>query len=233
MSVLRKMAGVVASVATVFLLNSQAALADNGPSSDTEWGGFYVGAHAGYGWGNRDGCVDVLDLNNACDGIIPPIPFDYDQKGWLAGGQFGYNHQIDQFVFGAEVEASFGDIDGTVGPLNSRGEYSWLGTAKLRAGWAFMDNLMAYATGGLAVAEFEYEGALGCSFDQTRVGWLVGGGAEYKVTERASVRMEYNYRNFGEESARCNVLAIIPTYTEADADMHVITFGFNYLLGRQ
>ncbi len=232
MSIPRMVAGALTGVAAL-ILTHQTTFAASDIAADSQWGGFYIGAHAGYAWGNREGCLDAFDLNNACDGIIPPIPFDYDQEGWLAGGQLGYNYQIDQFVLGAEVEASFGDIDGTTGPLNSRGEYSWLGTAKLRAGWAFLDDLLVYATGGLAVAEFEYEGALGCSFDQTRVGWLAGGGAEYKLTQRASVRVEYNYRNFGEESARCTALAFIPTYTEADADMHVVTFGFNYLLGRQ
>ena len=84
-----------------------ASAADSGPAPvgytpSVEWGGLYVGAHAGHGWGNRTGCMDVLDLNGICDGIIPPIPFDYDQDSWMVGGQFGYNHMLSpDFLIGA------------------------------------------------------------------------------------------------------------------------------------
>jgi outer membrane immunogenic protein len=101
---------------------------------------------------------------------------------------------------------------------------------KDRAGWA-MDNFLLYATGGLALAGFDYEDQWGCQFDQTRNGWLVGGGAEVKVSSRASLKAEYNFMDFGKESQGCTIIFGIPTYTEADADMHVVKFGFNYLIG--
>jgi outer membrane immunogenic protein len=230
----------LAGVLVSFSLTSNTALAADYVDTDTyvqsnPWGGFYLGAHAGYGWGERDGCIDIFDFNNSCGGgFLPPIDFDYDQEGFLGGGQLGYNYVIGNFLIGAEVEGSFSDIDGDLdlgGPFGGTGEYTWMGTAKLRAGWA-QDMWLIYATGGLALARFEYEGGLGCEFEETRDGWLVGGGAEVKVTERASLRVEYNYRNFGEDSASCTVLGgFIPVYSEADADMHVVTFGFNYLLG--
>ena len=192
------------------------------------WGGLYIGGHAGYGWANRDGywCTP-----GPCD------DFDYDQEGWLVGGQIGYNYMFNQnFLIGLEVDASLADIDGTqisedLAPGD--GEWTWLATATARVGYA-MDRVMVYAEGGLGLGGFDYDGSLGCNFSQNRSGYVVGGGAEWKITERAILKAEYNYMDFGKESQLCGSLGgFLPTYTEADADMHVVKFGFNYLLGGQ
>src|SRR4029077_6415926 len=53
------------------------------------WSGFYVGANAGYSWGNWD--------NNGINGNFPGGPAGFtttatvNVKGWLAGGQVGWN----------------------------------------------------------------------------------------------------------------------------------------------
>lgn len=40
--------------------------------------------------------------------------------------------------------------------------------------------------------------------------------------------------DFGDESEHCGALGgFLPTYTEADSNMHVVKFGFNYMLGGQ
>jgi hypothetical protein len=52
-----------------------------------------------------------------------------------------------------------------------------------------------------------------------------------KVSSRASLKAEYNFMDFGEESQACTAGGLVPVYTEADADMHVVKFGFNYLIG--
>jgi outer membrane immunogenic protein len=199
------------------------------PPEEPDWAGLYIGAHAGYGWGDREGCFDVED----CDD--PDEKFDYDQKGWLAGGQIGYNFGFaSPFVLGLEVDASLAGIDGELELDNDKigiGEYEWLASAKVRAGWGF-DNFLLYATGGLALAGFDYEDEFGCQFDQTRDGWLAGGGVEFKVSPRASLKAEYNFMDLGDEDAVCTgPLAIVPVHSSADAELHVVKFGFNYLLG--
>jgi outer membrane immunogenic protein len=199
---------------------------DYAPPEEPDWAGLYIGGHAGYGWGNREGCFGDCEDEDEF--------FDYDQKGWLAGAQIGYNFMADSNVLlGLEVDASLAGIDGEVELPNEKlgvGEYEWLSSAKVRAGWA-MDNFLLYATGGLALAGFDYEDEWGCEFNQTRTGWLVGGGAEMKVSSRASLKAEYNFMDFGEESQACTIIFGIPQTTEADADMHVVKFGFNYLIG--
>jgi outer membrane immunogenic protein len=199
------------------------------PEEEPDWAGLYIGAHAGYGWGDREGCFDI---GTECD---PGEEFDYDQKGWLAGGQIGYNFMMaPNLLLGLEVDASLAGIDGELGfdgmDKVGVGEYEWLSTAKVRAGWA-MDNFLLYATGGLALAGFDYEDQFGCEFQQSRDGWLAGGGVEMKVSNRASIKAEYNYIDLGDESEVCTAFGILPVYNEADADLQVVKFGFNYMLG--
>ena len=137
------------------------------------------------------------------------------------------------FLLGAEVDASLAGIDGELDLANDKvgvGEYEWLASAKVRAGWV-TDDLLLYATGGLALAGFDYEDEWGCQFSQNRDGWLLGGGGELKITSRASVKAEYNFINLGDDSEHCTIVFGIPQYSEAEADLHVLKLGFNYLIG--
>src|SRR4051794_18636517 len=54
----------------------------------SDWSGFYVGGHAGYGWGHDP----FTDLNEtiALTGIDP--------KGFVGGAHFGYNQQWGNWV---------------------------------------------------------------------------------------------------------------------------------------
>lgn len=63
------------------------------PAPIYNWTGFYIGAHGGYGWSNFSG-----------DGTFGPG--SATAKGFLGGGQLGYNYQIGQFVIGAEADAA-------------------------------------------------------------------------------------------------------------------------------
>ncbi len=218
---------IVAAVALIALTGSAFAQGTQGPG----WGGFYVGGHGGYGWGDRDGCFGI-------EGEFTPVfecfegeegEFDYDQDGWLVGGQVGYNHMFNSVLVGLEADAAFASITGDdeFGGFPGDGEYTWLAAFKARVGFA-MDKVLLFATGGLALAGYDFEGSSGCEFTQTRDGYLVGGGAELKLSQRASLKVEYNYMNLGTDRQSCTVFAFIPTQTEADATLQVIKFGFNY-----
>jgi outer membrane immunogenic protein len=197
---------------------------------EPDWAGLYIGAHVGHGSGEREGCYGFT--SDTCN-----TDFHYDQDGWLAGAQLGYNLMASpNIVLGAEVDASLAGIDGELDLANDKvgvGEYEWLASAKVRAGWA-TDDLLLYATGGLALAGFDYEDEWGCEFSQTRSGLLLGGGAELKITGRASVKAEYNFIDFGDESENCSIAfgpITLPQYNEAEAELHVIKVGSNYLIG--
>jgi outer membrane immunogenic protein len=100
------------------------AIAAPPPSPVTDWSGFYVGVHGGYGW---NGTNDWETLNSEGGGrLIGTSNFtggnSWDaMKGGLAGGQIGYNWQMNRVVIGVQGDGSWADIKGSAGnPLNLR-----------------------------------------------------------------------------------------------------------------
>src|SRR3954462_3289169 len=67
------------------------------PAPVFSWTGFYVGVHAGYGWDKLTG-TSVFGTDSIT------------AKGWLGGGQLGYNYQIGQFVLGVEGEYAWANV---------------------------------------------------------------------------------------------------------------------------
>jgi outer membrane immunogenic protein len=137
--------------------------------------------------------------------------------GVLGGIQIGYNFQSGQIVYG--VEADFGlssakksstsvsPTDPSFAATSDIGIDS-IGTARLRLGYAFDNNLMAYATGGLAYAKTRdsFQAVQnGTIFSSTGSGWrtgyTVGGGLEYMLNEKWSVKGEALYYDLGTKRA--------------------------------
>jgi outer membrane immunogenic protein len=146
--------------------------------------------------------------------------------GFLGGGQAGYNWQTGAFVLGVETDfdgstlsksinntgTPFGLAAGALSSdflsVNAKTSLSWLGTTRARLGFvATPDNrLMIYATGGVAYgggsSNFSaIDATTGSIFtaspSSTRVGWVVGGGVEYAVTNNITVKGEYLYADLG------------------------------------
>jgi outer membrane immunogenic protein len=148
--------------------------------------------------------------------------------GFIGGGQAGYNWQTGSFVLGVETDfdgttlsksfnntgaplTAAGVLLGDTLTVSGKASLSWLGTTRGRVGFvATPDNrLMIYATGGVA-----YGGGSGnfSAFDSltgafwsgspssTRVGWTVGGGVEYAVTNNVTIKGEYLYADLGSSS---------------------------------
>jgi outer membrane immunogenic protein len=120
---------------------------------------------------------------------------------------------VDETVFLADPDAygtvRFGERD-----------RDWLATARLRAGGLFgeRNQLLAYATGGLAFADGgdrDIEGTCtiiddldSCTFikgdddgDDFTLGFAVGGGLDWKLTQRFSIGAEYLYVDFGDDGS--------------------------------
>lgn len=159
----------------------------------TNWAGFYLGGHVGYGWSKFTG-------NESSFGAL-----DAKVDGLVLGLHTGYNWQWNQVVLGLE-----GDISGTFGnnwgkssftcPVGCEtsglhGELNGLASIRGRLGWAF-DRTLIYATGGVAWGL--YKSVAGAtSFLQTpgiqshvATGGVVGGGVEWKYTPNLSFRLE-------------------------------------------
>jgi outer membrane immunogenic protein len=191
------------------------------------WTGWYVGGSFGYGWDNASVGIapdTQLDPFKTDPGKIASS-LGTNPSGWLAGLQLGYNYQISKIVFGIEADISLADMSGDafrktpalVPPaffttfVEQR--LKSFGTFRGRVGFTPVDNLLIYGTGGLAFGNTQDNGNITrsdpnpnlsfgfpASTTATRTGWTVGGGAEYALTKRWSVKGEYLYYDLGQET---------------------------------
>ena len=181
------------------------ATAATGASAQTWWNGPEVGIQGGYAWGTSSGLL--TDTNPPR--ISARFPYSFDVNGPLGGAHVGYNWQWDQLVLGAEGDAEFADVTGSVvGPapgnvihINSRMDFDASVRAKL--GWAF-DRVLVYGTGGVAFGDVKTKyfdtslGPIGSS-DGVRIGWTAGGGIAYAITPNWEFGVEYRYTDLGQE----------------------------------
>ena len=123
------------------------------------WTGFYVGVHAGYSWGRWDGDL-TFDPGTGPIVVFDPSHRKIDANGWLAGGQIGFNYQLNSFVFGLEADASWTNLKGN-GSFNTipgdvnwaiENRLDWFGTVRGRVGFA-VNNFLFYGTGGVAFGQ--------------------------------------------------------------------------------
>ncbi|MGY3345499.1 MULTISPECIES: outer membrane protein [unclassified Bradyrhizobium] len=173
------------------------------------WTGMYIGVNGGYGWGKHD----PLDL--IAGGFDPGRSFN--TSGGFIGGTIGAQIQQGYVVMGAEADLDWANItgSGTVIPtiagvpqpftINLSTKTQGIGTARIRAG-AALNNLLIYATGGVALLDETAKGttvngvpcgALGvltsCPASHWRPGAAVGLGAEYGFTPNWTMKGEYLY----------------------------------------
>ncbi len=176
------------------------------PAPIFTWTGIYVGGQIGYAWGTSN--------TNLGDNFGDYTSFSTNNSGVIGGAHVGYNLQLSQFVIGLE-----GDVDGsslsktvygdpligaytafpTFVPTTISGNLGVQGSIRGRVGYAW-DRILIYATGGVAFGGFNGSISTPFGYDSTsttRVGWTVGGGLEYAVTNNWSIRAEYRYTNFG------------------------------------
>lgn len=229
-----------------------------------DWKGFYVGGNVGADISHADAnTTTIFSPTGYFATTSPPAiaalsPQHPDSTGLVGGGQAGYNFQGDNFVFG--IEADMGAMTGgdtrtssgiypccapTGFTVTQRLEHNWLFTLRPRMGLAF-GKVLLYGTGGLALTHINYQALFTDTFatanesaliDETKAGWVAGGGLEYQVKEHWSVKGEYLYANFSEALATSNNLTAFsppiafPTNTfthRADLTAHIVRFGFNY-----
>lgn len=194
------------------------------------WSGFYWGINGGWATGDAD-------LSNTLgSGSV-------DLDGGFFGGQIGWNWQApgSPWVWGVEVDSAWADIgdSGTViAPgftATASSDLDYFGTARLRVGYAW-DRVLWYVTGGLAWAHNEISFAAAVpgfvvagSSDNTHVGWTVGGGVEWAFADPWSVKLEYLFLDFGNESYFGGP-GVVGGF-DADAQIHTFKIGLNYRWG--
>ncbi len=201
------------------------------------WAGPYVGVSAGGGVGAQSQAGGLLFLPPT---KAPPPPVDggYGISGAALGGGVGYNWQQERFVFGLEGDGSWLSISGsgTCGmpfafPHACGGGVDALGTVRGRIGWDISNavgpfgNVLAYATGGLAVGDVHaWDALLGTSGRSAIAAWTVGGGLEAMVAPHWSVKVEYLHVDLGNQAIF--TAATFPEHVATHAE--IIRVGLNY-----
>ena len=223
------------------------------PSCDFNWTGFYVGLNVGYSRGDPGDTEfsPLPDVPSFFD--LEKTTLNTDPDGVIGGGQIGYNYQWNMWVFGAEADFQGSDMGGTAfaSPItNSIGDSvpdsflrahqntDWLGTVRGRIGFAPLCRLLVYATGGLAYGHVNFAADThyatidySTSFDKTREGWTVGGGLEYALTHRWSIKAEYLYYNLGNEVRIVNPVPANPPFqvrNQWDTTANTLRCGLNF-----
>jgi outer membrane immunogenic protein len=144
---------------------------------------------------------------NACNA---PTLQDWDAS---IGAHAGFNWQNGNLVLGLVGDWSTGfsqeervlfnsDPDG----VTWKGEWNWYATLRAKAGMA-MGNALVYATGGVAFVDVDYSalafsnGGTPCTnvsddcaaVSDTKVGFAIGAGTEFPLTDRITASFEYLY----------------------------------------
>jgi len=169
------------------------------PLSAFSWAGPYLGANAGYEWGQ--------------------VTNNQTQPSGLAGGiQAGYNWQIGQFVWGGETDLQFSSANDTVAPWQFSNP--WFGTLRGRAGVA-LGNVLVFGTAGLAYGSLTADTAANLSDTRTSVGWAAGLGIEVGFAPRWSAKAEWLYLDLSDRSFSV-------TGTNNGLEANLLRLGVNY-----
>jgi outer membrane immunogenic protein len=209
-------------LAGAFFPISAAYAADYEPPPPTEdlrpatydWSGVYVGAWVGAA------CIDgELD-----DGTLPRNLSGCGGKGGLAGG---VNHQIQNWVLGAEIDYGLGgkvveNYDETA--VGDNLHLDSVATARLKLGYA-ADYTLLFVTAGGAYANMTLTGQDGAGDEidsnEDMWGWTVGGGIEHALTDNFRVRLDYLYTQYNSKVFGCSP-GCAP---EVDTDEHEVRVG--------
>jgi outer membrane immunogenic protein len=206
------------------------------PRPAYSWDGFYVGGNVG-GIRNQHEFDPIAGVP-----LFPPFlqslqPFviiearnatlpgaTTEAQSFTGGGQLGVNWQINQVVVGVETDfnamrltntavASVSEIHGGVFTARYEATTNWVGTTRVRLGFAW-DNLLVYGTAGMAYSPtrlvtnllrdeprpsvINLDGPVGGSDSSgVQVGWVAGIGGEWGLTPSLSVGIEYRHVDLG------------------------------------
>jgi opacity protein-like surface antigen len=226
--------------------------------------GAYVGVVAGAAWQQSKPFLDCSDFTNpdpsvcstAASFLIPADAFNLGDTGFLGGGQIGYNFSFGNIVLGIEADIAYTSLSTTssfdqvfafgcctiIRGSAMHQELSSLSTVRGRLGYTF-DNILLYATGGLALGQVDYAFELnwpdigGFAQDESSklaAGYTLGAGVEIALGQW-SLKTEYLFYDLGSESLTAPFLIngapepfiFRPEFTTQG---HIIRIGTNFSL---
>jgi outer membrane immunogenic protein len=201
------------------------------------WTGCYVGAEAGGAWGSSR----FTDVDPAIPAVLGQTEADPRMKGGVAGGTVGCNYQTGSWVWGIEDDLSWTNFKGQSGfllPFNQaislQTKTHWLDTLRGRVGYA-IDRSLWYVTGGVAftdtralVSRTAPGPFVAVLVTEDRTGWVVGGGVEWAMSPRWSLKIEYLFVDYGTKN-----YSFEPTFLDASLRLkeNIVRVGLNYRFG--
>ncbi len=195
--------------------------------------GFYIGGHLGAGW-SYNSFVDHT-------GIFATSLGKARDTSFLGGAQAGYNWQFATMVFGIQGDITFTDFNArTQAPgfptTTFIGETKWISTLTGRVGYAW-DKSLWYAKGGAAWVRDHYTlngvavPVFNFKSENTRSGYVVGGGVEYAFAPNFSGFVEYNYIELtGKNISLAEATTGVTTALDVYQNLHLVKVGINYKL---
>lgn len=216
------------SAASILALSAPVMAADIVEPAPFDWTGPYVGLNAGASFFKED-----LELENPLS-ATGSISSDDTETNVTFGVQAGYNFQSDNLLLGVEGDFNYldaGDDLFLAGKPNAEWEsdHDWFATIRARAGLV-ADEALFYITGGVAFLDATYKltavGIDDSSSSDVLVGWTIGGGVEYALSEDWSAKIEYLYADF--ESVDDDIATFTNISASADPSLHVVRAGINY-----
>ncbi len=203
------------------------------------WEGFYAGAHVGY----------AIGTSNYTDTKTGPGSQSIDDGDGLAGPSFGglqagANHVFPSgALIGAEANISFPNhlspvqtqFSPAAGMYTVEDKVEMFGTLTGRAGYS-IGNWMGYANAGFAfdrdlLTRTQLSGANPGAADTplaTRLGWTVGFGAEWALTQNWSAKAEFQFMDFSGSNVTFPAGA---QHYNSDLTLETVQVGLNYRWG--
>ena len=175
--------------------------------------GMFIGATAGYGWGNGDANGTLFGRG----GVDIPVT----GSGIAGGVHVGYNKTYGNFLLGGITEWDFTGINGNVLNTNVNVKLpNEFGTTRARVGYLISPNFAVYATGGVAYGFYD---ATFPAFviRSPAIGWAGGVGAEYYFTPNWSAMVEYLHAGFGGPNISNGIL-------NTSANLNLTRVGINW-----
>ena len=208
------------------------------PAPLFSWTGCFIGAHLG-GVASEDSTTNMLGHSAG-----------FDSNGFVGGGQVGCDYQFAPgWVIGAEGRAAWTSLQDTHAstvrnlltgitlPSQFTMKNNFLASATARLGYSFADRWLVFVRGGAAWTNEKIDDAFvrsnGLAVDpsttSSRTGWTVGTGVDWAFAPHWSATLEYNYYDFGNDSAVLtdNVGTRVSIFSVKDK-MHEVTVGVNY-----
>jgi len=219
-----------------------------------DWSGVYIGGLIGGGWATNR-FTDSFGFLGGPLLFNQPIVQTVNGSGFIGGVEIGSNYQFGKLIIGWEADWTGGDIKGTNsasfggiggGPAIFNRAISantdWTATVASRVGIAH-NNWMLYGKAGTAFAHTSFTdnwtiiAAPGVPFfagtgSSNRVGWMTGAGLEWAFATSWSLKLEYDYLNFGSraDTDTGTFLGVLPVSLGVQNDLHInqIKAGLNW-----